>query len=288
MYSDDAFKSFGEGMLFDFDHYDTVIENNCDGVYYNEATSKNETLFRLRKGVIDKTLQDQATGSFLKLAKRKTYNRGIAAGKVEGSTTVREIINGQSQSKQATTSNIAGYYDRPDRIHRKYFETTTVCRKTAFTNKNRELWDKGLPFIQKCSKMYKYLGGRYYARQKDEYDKIHPKMKIPDTVFTTITVNYNWQTACHKDQGDYSQGLGNLIVTGKDFDGCYLGFPQFKVCIKVEPGDFLLMDVHQYHCNTALELKTKDAYRLSFVMYLREKMSKCKKKVLIDKYEYYY
>jgi hypothetical protein len=56
--------------------------------------------------------------------------------------------------------------------------------------------------------------------------------------------------------------LGNLIVVGRDFTGGYLGFPEFKVLIKIEPGDFLLMDVHQYHCNTPI-IKELDGFRLS-------------------------
>lgn len=287
-YSNEEFKAFGPGMVFDRDYYDTVIDGNYDGFYIDDVTNEKKVLFRLRKNTISKKLQDQATESFMKLAKRKSNNRGIASGKVEGSKHVRELVNGQSQAKKSSASNIAGYYDRPDRIHKGQFKTNVACRKTAFTKNNMALWENGLPFIQRCSKLYKKLGGDYYKRQQYEYDKVHPEMKIPDTVFTTVTVNYNWRTACHTDTGDYSKGLGNLIVTGKNFEGCYLGFPQFKVCIKVEPGDFLLMDVHQYHSNTELKLLTDDGYRISYVLYLREHMSRCKKKKQVGLYEYYY
>jgi hypothetical protein len=131
--------------------------------------------------------------------------------------------------------------------------------------------------------LFKRFAPREYRCQKKEYSKIHPDLKIPKTVFTTVTSNYNWRTACHRDSGDYSGGLGNLIVVGKDFTGGYLGFPEFKVLIKIEPGDFLLMDSHQWHCNTPINGK---GHRLSFVMYIREDMSKCKNKVNIDKTKY--
>ena len=62
-----------------------------------------------------------------------------------------------------------------------------------------------------------------------------------------------------------------------------MGFPQFKVLIKIEPGDFLLMDVHEYHCNTPI---TGNGYRLSFVMYIREDMKNCKTKKKIDNTNY--
>ena len=115
---------------------------------------------------------------------------------------------------------------------------------------------------------------------------ITPELKIPKSVFTTITTNYNWQTKCHQDSGNFDSGLGNLIVTGKNFTGGYLGFPEYRVLIKIEPGDFLLMDSHQYHCNTPIKT-SKDGYRLSFVMYIRSDMSKCQTLKKIKKYEYF-
>jgi riboflavin kinase/FMN adenylyltransferase len=75
------------------------------------------------------------------------------------------------------------------------------------------------------------------------------------------------------------------VVIGENFKGGYLGFPEFKVLIKIMPGDFLLMDVHQYHCNTEIKLQT-DGYRLSFVFYIREDMKICKTKKKIDQTVY--
>ena len=49
-------------------------------------------------------------------------------------------------------------------------------------------------------------------------------------------------------------------------------------CVVVREGDFLGMDVHQYHCNTEINPITKDYTRLSIVAYLREKMIECAKK----------
>ena len=81
--------------------------------------------------------------------------------------------------------------------------------------------------------------------------------------------------------------MGNLIVVGKDFTGGYLGFPQFKILIKIEPGDFLLMDSHQWHCNTPIKILKDGGFRLSFVMYIREDMKLCKRKKMIENNVYY-
>ena len=283
--SDSEFNKY-IGKHFNESWYTYVINSDKDGYYLNEHGEK-KVLFKFRKCILSTHLQDIASNTFLQESKKKHSNRGIAAGIQPGHVNARSITKTGQNEGLYIASNISGYYDRALREHRGLFETQVACRTTAFTMKNKELWKSGLPFIQKCSRLYKKLGGSYYRSQEKEWESIKNSLKIPNTVFTTVTSNYNWRTACHKDSGDYSNGLGNLIVTGKDFSGCYLGFPQFKVLIKIQPGDFLLMDVHQYHCNTPLKV-SKDGYRLSFVMYIRQDMSKCNIIKTIGTINYYY
>ena len=73
------------------------------------------------------------------------------------------------------------------------------------------------------------------------------------------------------------EGYGNLVVLeeGK-YKGGYTGFPQYGVCVDARNGDFLAMDVHEWHCNTKIIPVTKDYTRLSMVAYLRKNMIKCK------------
>jgi hypothetical protein len=276
-----------KGKNFDENWYITKISKSSSGYYMDENTKK--TLFVFKKKAIDTDLQNKAVNTFLQFSKSKHSNRGEAAGyKSSTSKTLREITKtGQNEGKYVS-SNISGYFDRPLREHRGKFKKQIVCRTTSFTQKNDSLWRNGLPFIKKCSNLYKKYGSMYYKNQKREYSKIHKNLKIPKTVFTTITSNYNFRTACHKDRGDFSDGLGVLVLCGKDYAGGYLGFPEFKLLIKIEPGDFLLMDTHQWHCNTEIYSKAKDSYRLSFVMYIRTDMSKCSKYKKIDNTEYYY
>jgi hypothetical protein len=256
----------------------TIIDSSQDGYY------DNQILFKFRKNVISKELTDLSIESFLELSKKKHPNRGIAGGILPGEKNSRHLTKSGQSEGEYTASNISGYYDRPLREHRGILGKNKVCRTTAFTLNNKELWNKGLPFIERCSKLFKKYAPEHYRSQKREWNLIKPELKIPKTVFTTITSNYNWRTACHTDSGDYSKGLGNLIVVGKDFTGGYLGFPQFKVLIKIEPGDFLLMDSHQFHCNTKIY---GNGYRLSFVMYIREDMKDCKRKKVIKNNVYY-
>ena len=282
----DIFKKYS-GKNFGEKWYGTVIDSNSDG-YYTDNTGSVKVLFKFRKKAINKSLQDLAINTFLKESKKKHSNRGIAAGVSSSDGNARHTtVTGQNEGKYIS-SNISGYFDRPLREHRGILGTIKACRTTAFTLRNTELWKQGLPFIQECSKLYKRYSLGEYLNQKKEYNKILPDLRIPKSVFTTITSNYNWRTSCHCDSGDFSGGLGNLIITGNGFTGGYLGFPQFKILIKIEPGDFLLMDVHQYHCNTPILLKSKNGFRLSFVMYIREDMSKCNIPKKIDNTYYHY
>ena len=57
---------------------------------------------------------------------------------------------------------------------------------------------------------------------------------------------------------------------------------EIKVAIDVRDGDFLAMDVHEWHCNTKIHPIDKDYTRLSLVAYLREKMIKCKNDVKMN------
>jgi hypothetical protein len=286
--SDESFKqyigkNFGEKW---YHHSDgTIIDSSSDG-YYLDSLGSVKVLFKFRKKVIIQSLQNIAITTFLQESKKKHSNRGIAAGVDSNGNARHTTATGQNEGNYIA-SNISGYFDRPLREHRGILGTIKACRTTAFTLRNQNLWNSGLSFIQRCSKLYKLYSPKEYLVQKREWNRVIPELRIPKTVFTTITSNYNWRTACHCDSGDFSGGLGNLIVTGKDFTGGYLGFPQFKVLIKIEPGDFLLMDVHQYHCNTPITLLKDDGYRLSFVMYIRQDMKECKKSKIINRSRYF-
>lgn len=270
-----------QGDHYNLDHYDFIIDDH-ESIGY---TTDNKVLFVLLKRVISQENIDLAKECFLGMSKKPTKNRGFAGGSVNGK--VREYIGNQSYAAVSSKSNIAGFYDRPLRQHMKHFKgSRTVCRNTSFTLSKGELWNKALPFLSQVSDCYKQYGGEYYERQKEEYDKIREELKIKDTVFTTITTNLDFRTACHVDKGDYSKGLGVLCFVG-GFKGGYVGFPEYKVCLKCEEGDLLLCNVHEYHCNT--ELDVGDSYRLSFVFYIREDMKKCDgEKTVFDGVNYVY
>ena len=186
-----------------------------------------------------------------------------------------------------------------------FYESSTnfcklPCRLTHFTRTNYDKFNQGLPFIQKIDNMFQKLIPDSYEKQITQANK-KPHLKIPNTAFSTITINRNFRTALHRDAGDYKDGFGNLTVIERGkYHGGYTIFPQFGVAVDVRNGDFLAMDVHQWHSNTPIyeteedkafneklepafkdnpEVGTVGIYnkytRLTFVCYLREKIINC-------------
>lgn len=174
----------------------------------------------------------------------------------------------QSHYGNKVHSGVAGYYDRYPRI--------PYGRATAYTEYNFEKFTKSYPYLKKLSKAFKELTPERWAAQKDACDKLDPEFVIPETVFTTITVNKSFRTAAHRDAGDLSTGFSNLgVVTapGCDFKGGYLIFPEYRIAVNIRPGDLLLINNHEIiHGNTPIILEGENDNRYSLVCYFREGM----------------
>jgi hypothetical protein len=311
-----------EGHYFNEDYYTkhNKIVNTSTDVYGIQPDGSHKLLFKFRKNVIPENICSNAYYALEKHAKRKNSNRGAAAGKLSLKKLPKHVGQVMKEDKfrvfyktkdgkvsrdnvgNIAQSNIAGYYDRPDRnqYNHKYTKTKDksktqsipMCRTTQFTKKNVEKWKKTIPLIKAADTLFKKLVPDRYKIQLKRA-KQTPDYQIDHTAYSTITVNYNWRTATHCDNGDLDEGFGNLIVlekakskdiknikdthdknsnSSKGYTGGYLGFPKWGICVDVRQGDFLAMDVHEYHSNTPI---VGDG-RLSVVCYLRKKMINCR------------
>ena len=286
-----------EGHYFDEAHYTTIIREDCD-VYKKMPNGKEVLLLRFRKNVLTPELCKTGMKHLKKPAMKRHANRGASAGLLDYSKMPKYVNNPKQHvnpdrfriqgyySKHTgkyvkdsvgniAQSNILGYFDRKDRNgDNKY--NKIPCRTTAFTRDHEEQWKEVVPLFCEMDLLFKQLTPKKHKKQK-----IRAHMTdfvISDTAFSTITINYNWRTALHKDSGDFQDGFGNLVVLEEgEYSGGYTGFPQYKVAVDVREGDFLAMDVHEWHCNTEITPITKEYTRLSIVAYLREKMIACKK-----------
>jgi len=164
-------------------------------------------------------------------------------------------------------SGIAGWFDRYPRI--------PYGRATAYTQHSYDKFKLAFPFLQTLDRGFAELLPTRHAAQREAADKIDPAFLVPETVFTTITVNKTFRTAAHRDAGDFTNGLSNLLVLSNNgnFTGGYLILPEVRIAVNVRPGDLLLVNNHEYiHGNTPIEMQDDVAERVSLVCYLREKM----------------
>jgi hypothetical protein len=197
-----------------------------------------------------------------------TESRGYASGsshkRIRKDGSVSNITVGNK-----VESGSVGYMDSSAMV--KY------CRKTAFAKNYFDKFKQGIPVVQFVDNKYKELCPAHYAKQKAIADGTNKNYIIDDTSFTTVTVNKNFRTAVHQDAGDYPDGFGNLIAYREgDWTGGYFCLPQYKVAIDLQNTDMLFVDVHQWHGNTDFINTDENFLRISFVLYYREYMYKCK------------
>ena len=248
------------------DSYTTIINTDAD-----VFTTDGKLLLKFRKNVIEPSIIQKAVealGSFVFL---KSTDRGTAGASEKGLGT---------GMKRPIKSNIIGYFDRYTISQKGKFKKdgtkpTEPCRPCRWNRDHPEQWKKEVvPFIQEIDRQYKALCPEEHALQLEAASKT--KYCVEGTAFSTVTVNHNFRTAGHYDKGDYQNGFGNLVVYEKGkYKGGYIGFPKYDIAVNVRTGDFLAMDVHELHANTALEMDGEEPpERISFVSYFREAILK--------------
>jgi hypothetical protein len=166
----------------------------------------------------------------------------------------------------AVNSGIAGWFDRYPRI--------PYGRATSYTANNFDKFKMSYPFLQSLARGFKELLPWRYTNQMQAAVKIDPAYLVPETPFTTVTVNKTFRTAAHYDAGDLNTGLSNLLTLSNDgnYTGGYLIAPEYRVAVNVRPGDLLLINNHEVmHGNTPIEC-AEGSERISLVVYFREKM----------------
>lgn len=167
----------------------------------------------------------------------------------------------------SVNSGIAGWFDRYPRI--------PYGRATSYTARYPDKFAKAFPFLQSLAKGFKDLLPTRFNAQMNAASKIDPAFLIPETPFTTVTVNKSFRTACHFDAGDFTEGLSNLLTLSNtgNYRGCYLVAPEYRIAVNPRPGDLLLINNHEVmHGNTQIEIDDDVSERISLVVYLREKM----------------
>ena len=116
--SDSDFKKY-HGKNFDNSWYEYVISDSSDG-YYTDSSGNKKVLFKFRKNVINDSLQELAIKSYLKEAKKKHSNRGMAAGiGLDGNA--RHYTKNQNKANEINKVGIA-------KFKYAFFGSTVTCK----------------------------------------------------------------------------------------------------------------------------------------------------------------
>jgi hypothetical protein len=241
------------------EHIHTILDHDAD-VY----TAEGKLLLIFRKNSLPKNHIEAFYDNIIKFAQNVSSNRGSASGSKKKNIT----------DNPGVMSNIFGYFDRWSPSQKANFKKMgkkpkVDVRECRFNMDYPDLYQKTIPLIKDIDTLYAKYTPEYYKKQRKKANQTF--FKIPNTAFTTITTNVNYQTSVHTDKGDDEEGFGNLAVIEKgEYKGAETCFPQYGIGVDVRTGDMLFMDVHQPHGNLKFEPKDKEAKRLSIVCYLRK------------------
>ena len=320
----DADFAKNEGKFFDTKDM-TIYDEDVDVYALNTEADvaagkpKRKLLAKFRKGVFSKE-EIQVGWDAFRLLAIPSRNRGAAAGPIDLKGTywsrrkpvevtgwsTRYMQDGKVSKMRVNNvvaSGVIGNYEKTPFLGQP-------CRMTGYTRRGLKQYLHGIPFLQSIDRQFKGLVPESHKKQLAEVSK-KPMYQIDGTAFSTLTVNMNFRTALHKDAGDYQQGFGNLSVIewGKYHGGETL-FPRFGLGFNLRTGDFVAMDVHEWHTNAPIhetaedvafnkalpDIRTRDAttgvigsqeryQRISFVCYFREKLEHCSEKATRDYYQ---
>jgi len=290
------------GEFYDIDHYDSIITESQYGF-----NTRGEVLFCFVKGAINPDNRRKYANVIRSCCKSKTKNRGASAGPVDlryfpkkavalcdkygnefdddkprYSVYYKEadgkIVN-RCQSNQVR-SGVAGYFDKVAGL---------PCRKVGWSNKNPLKHEDLIELAKEIEQTHMTHCETSYKFHKKEAEKCSPELLFKDTIYSTMTLNYDFRTAVHKDKGDLEGGLSTLTIfedVPDNYTGFYLGLPEYKVAFDVRDGDTLIFNAHEFHANTDFQVLSDElpiddlsgenfAGRMSVVCYLRNRIKDC-------------
>lgn len=209
----------------------------------------------------------------LQRMKMRSDNRGLASG------SKRVNAGGSRTRSMPIHSGIIGAMDpAPNRNY---------CRLTHYTREHTDHWKATWPLLGAIAGCFEAYVPDRFAAQTAKAKNTHTEWIVPNTPFTTITVNNTYSTGVHTDKGDLDDGFSCLAVGRRgDWSGGRLVFPEYRVAVDLQHGDLILMDAHEWHGNTKITCKCNHllsegpcticgSERISVVCYYRTEMAKC-------------
>jgi hypothetical protein len=250
-------------QFMDDDHYTTLLNEDVF------VTRPDGTpLLVLLKGKVPDQVHEQAFQA-LSTYKGKTDQRSTASGiksaarpkKDGGMQRFLRVPKGWD-----VISGVLGYFERT--VRRPY------AHPCAWNEKNPERFAACHPLIEFVNATYKKHVPKKWKQQKAIADKT-PDWVISGSIFSTITINKNFRTSCHKDAGDLPDGFSCMTVYKKGCKGARLVLPNYEVGVELEHNDLIMFDPHEFHGNTAIIPTAQNYIRMSLVYYYRDMLQYC-------------
>lgn len=222
--------------------------------------------------ILFKLVRNAVSADLLDLAWQHLRWGGVT---VSASRRGRTVGKGdQFHQDQEAREKIAGYFDRQGGMN-------PYCRKTMWTREYWHQFEAATPYVQRINTVFReHIPDRYANQELLALGT--PDYVIPNTVFSTMTINLNVRTTPHIDKGDLPEGFGIINVTAltpQPFEGGELIYPKFGVGVMPRNGDVLLCDVHELHCNAQFRYRSRELIRgferLACVFYYRYRIAKC-------------
>lgn len=256
------------GKLVTDDEYDVLLTGACR-VELPNGSPLCVYLPRALTGALD------APGVYSVLHSLRgqlTDNRGAASG----SPRIRFENDKRTRSMKVPSAFLGSFDGQGPKQY---------CRLTSWTGKNTEMFAILYPMFRQISAFFAAEVPDRYTAQMAQAEKTDPYWLIPGTPFTTVTVNNTFATGVHTDSGDLDEGFSTLACIRRGtYTGGRLVFPKWRVAVDMQHGDLLLMNAHEHHGNTTIELgrTVVDGYdmgvepeRISIVTYFRTNMVRC-------------
>ena len=147
----------------------------------------------------------------------------------------KRYITGQPRSNKAFSS-LMGFSDRSGRI--------PYGRLTARTEARWDEFAGNTPFYLEVNDIFKETMPVKFDVLNERFKQVKDmKYNLFGTAFTTITVNYNFQVAYHRDGNNAKNAVAAIAVMGSgDWSGGEFVFPELRLGFNVRQGDILIGD----------------------------------------------
>lgn len=165
-----------------------------------------------------------------------------------------------------TRSSVFGYMPR-NALRYNY------CRKTISTKTETKNWNVLVDFA-KNKLMPFYLENFYIDLEKKMQDRILSDWKIDDTIFTTISINFNQLIKTHTDSFNTKGSLSNVLILKENARGGELYLPEYDAYIPQNHGDLTIFRGEEI-LHGVCECDISKGFRASLVFYQLEQLKHC-------------